>query len=119
MKLQEDLKSTKCKKNSIKYLGFFMDCNLNWKNRVPELSKTISSSIGILLKLRNFVTIDILIQVYYSIIYSFLIYCFLVWGNTYKTNIEPLVILQKKAISIIIFRHTGHILLIFSRNSTY
>ena len=96
-----------------------MDCNLNWKNRVPELSKTISSSIGILLKLRNFVTIDILIQVYYSIIYSFLIYGVLVWGNTYKTNIEPLVILQKKAISIIIFRHTGHILLIFSRNSTY
>ena len=112
MKLQEDQKSTKCKKNSIKYFGIFMDCNLNWKDRVPELSKTISSSIGILLKLRNFVTIDILIQVYYSIIYPFLIYGILVWGNTYKTNIEPLVILQKKAIRIITFSpyrsHTSH-----------
>ena len=65
------------------------------------------------MKLRNFVTIDILIQVYYSIIYSLLIYGVLVWGNTYKTNIEPLVILQKKAIRVISFSpywsHTSHI----------
>ena len=90
-----------------------MDCNLNWKDRVPELSKTISSSIGILLKFCNFVTIDILIQVHYSIIYSFLIYGVLAWANTNKTNIEPLVILQKKAICIITFSqyrsHTSHI----------
>ena len=90
-----------------------MDRNLNWKDHVLELSKKNSSSIGMLLKLCNFVAIDIIIQVYYSIIYSFLIYGVLAWGNTYKTNIEPLVILQKKAICIITFSpyrsHTSHI----------
>ena len=47
------------KMSSIKYLGIFMDCNSNWKDHVHEYR-----SIGILLKLRNFVTIDILIFIY-------------------------------------------------------
>ena len=42
-------------------------------------------------------------QVYYSIIYSFLTYGIIVWGNTYSSNLQPLIILQKKAIRIITF----------------
>ena len=81
----------------IKYLGIFIDCYLNWKEHVHELSKEIARGIGILSKLRHFVSQAILVQVYYSIIYSFLVYGVLIWGNTYKTNIQPLVILQKKS----------------------
>ena len=88
----------------IKYLGIFIDCHLNWKEHVHELSKEIARGIGILSKLRPFVSQAILVQVYYSIIYSFLVYGVLIWGNTYKTNIQPLVILQKKkALRIITF----------------
>ena len=35
--------------------------------------------------------------------YSFLVYGVFIWGNTYKTNIQPLVILQTKAVRIITF----------------
>ena len=80
-----------------------MDCNLNWKDHVLELGKKISRGIGILFKLRDFVSINILIQVYYSVIYPFLMYAVLVWGHTYKSNLYPLVILQKKAIRIMTF----------------
>ena len=80
-----------------------MDGHLNWKDHVYELSKKISRGIGILLKLRNFVSTHILKQVYHSIIYSFLTYAVMVWGNTYKINIQPLVVRQKKAIRIITF----------------
>ena len=83
--------------NSIKYLGIIMDSNLNWKEHVHELCKNISRGIGILSKLRHFVTKKILTQVYYSIIYPYLTYGALIWGNTYWTNIKPLYILQKKA----------------------
>ena len=55
-------------KKSIKYLGVLMDGHLNWKDHVHELSKKISRGIGILLKLRNFVSTHILKQVYHSII---------------------------------------------------
>ena len=88
---------------SAKYLGLIIDSNLNWKEHVYELSKKISRSIGVLSKLRHFVPTKILIQVYYSIIYPLLTYGIIIWGNTYKTNLDPIYILQKKAIRIIHF----------------
>ena len=90
-------------KKSIKYLGIIMDANLNWKNHIHELSKKISRGIGLLSKLRHFVSSHILTQVYYSIIFPYLTYGVLIWGNTYKTNLNPLIVLQKKAIRIITF----------------
>jgi hypothetical protein len=41
-------------------------------------SKKISKSIGILFKLRDSVSIDILFKVYYSVIYPFFMYAVLV-----------------------------------------
>ena len=90
-------------KKCIKYLGIFIDCHLNWKEHVHELSKKIARGIGILSKLRHFVSQAIPVQVHNSIIYSFLVYGVLIWGNTYKTNIQPLVICKKKAVRIITF----------------
>ena len=90
-------------KRSIKYLGVLIDTSLNWKDHIHELSKKISRGIGILLKLRKCVSTQILLQVYYSIIYTFFTYGVLIWGNTYKTNLYPLIILQKKAVRIITF----------------
>ena len=51
-------------KKCIKYLGIFIDCHLNWKEHVHELSKKIARGIGILSKLRHFVSQAILVQVY-------------------------------------------------------
>ena len=87
---------------SIKYLGVLLDCHLNWKDHVQHICK-ISRSIGILCKIRYFVDIDTRIQLYYAIIYPFLTFSCLVWGNTYISNIKPLEILQKKAIRIVTF----------------
>ena len=102
-------------KSSIKYLGIIFDHYLNWKEHVSQLSKKISRGIGILSKLRHFVPIKILLQIYYSIIYPFLSYGVIIWGNTYNSNILPLVTLQKKALIRIItfsdFRaHASHFL---------
>ena len=88
---------------SIKYLGVYIDCHLKWKEHILEVSKKLARGIGILLKLRHFVNLASLVQVYYSIIYSFLTYGIIVWGNTYSSNLQPLIILQKKAIRIITF----------------
>ena len=82
---------------------FIIDSSLNWKDHIHELSKKISRGIGILLKLRKCVSTQMLLKVYYSIIYTFFIYGVLIWGNTYKTNLYPLIILQKKVVRIITF----------------
>ena len=80
-----------------------IDCNLNWKAHVHELSKKLARSIGVLSKLRHFVPMGILIRLYHAIIFPFLIYSVIVWGNTYQSNLHPIVVLQKKAIRIITF----------------
>ena len=42
-------------------------------------------------------------KLYYGLIYPFLTYGILIWGNTYETTLKPLFILQKKALLIITF----------------
>ena len=91
------------KENCIKYLGIMIDSNLNWKSQISCISKIIKRSIGILSKLRYYVDLSILIKLYYALIYPFLIYGIIIWGNTYHTTIQPLSVLQKKAVRIMTF----------------
>ena len=58
----------------VKYLGVTFDSNLTWKNPVNELCLKLSKTIGIFSKLRYYVNVDILIMLYYSLIYPFLTY---------------------------------------------
>ena len=60
--------------NQVKYLGLIFDSNLNWKPYLHELSKKISRGIGVLSKIRYHVNRNILLQLYYSLIYPFLAY---------------------------------------------
>ena len=84
-------------------MGIFIDSNLSWKCYVDYISRKVKRSIGLLSKLRCYVSRDTLINFYYSLIYPFLIYGIIVWGNTYTTSLNPLYILQKKAVRIITF----------------
>ena len=38
---------------------------------------------------------------YYSLVYSYLQYCILVWGSTYPTHLRRLVLLQNRAVRVI------------------
>ena len=73
-------------------VGLIIDYNLNWKKHTHEVAKKISRGIGILSKLRHFVTTDILNQLYYSLVYPFLTYGLISWGNTYATTLKPVVV---------------------------
>ena len=63
--------------------------------------KKIKRSAGILSKVRYYFDITILLNLYYALIYPFLIYGVIVWDNTHPSTIEPLYILQIKAVRII------------------
>ena len=70
---------------------------------MQSISIKIKRSVVILSKLRYYVNLDILINLYYLLIYPFLIYGLVVWGSTHHTNTDPLLILQKRALRIMIF----------------
>ena len=102
MKIEIDGKTINEHK-SVKYLGIRIDCHLNWKEHIQQLSKKISRGIGVLCKIRHHVNVKILVQLYHAIILPFFSYCCIVWGNTYDHNIEPLQRMQKKVIRLITF----------------
>ena len=56
----------------IKFLGVWMDEQLNWKAHITYISNKISKAIGILKKVRYSVTSKILRNLYYALIYPYL-----------------------------------------------
>ena len=69
--------------DSANYLGVMFDSNLTWKNLINELRLKLSKTVGILSKVRYFVNRDILVMLYHSPIYPFLIYGVYVWTLTF------------------------------------
>ena len=65
--------------------------------------KKRSKSIGILCKLRHYISSQTLTQLYYALVYPFLTYGCMVWGSTYKPTMNPLVVLQKRTSRILSF----------------
>ena len=90
-------------KSHIKYLGVLVDQHLNWKYQISNVSKKISRSIGIMYRLRNFVDLQILKNLYYCLIYSHLIYGIEVWGSACQTTMTPIISLQKRAVRMMTF----------------
>lgn len=85
----------------IKYLGVYVDQHLNWKQHISVLSKKISRSIGLMYKLRPFVNINVLKNVYNSLIYSHIVYGIQVWGSACDSVLRQILTLQKKAVRML------------------
>ena len=90
-------------KDNIKYLGVIIDSPLNWENHILAVSKQISRCIGILCKLRQFVNVKMLKS---SLLYSHLVHAIQVWGSACSTEINKILVLQKRALRII--THNDH-----------
>ena len=81
----------------IKYLGIFIDSNLNWKSQVNHIiTKKVERSVGVLSKLRYYVSKQTLVNLYYALIYPFLIYGIITFGNTYPTALQHYIFHKRK-----------------------
>ena len=77
--------------------------NLSWKSQVRRSAGEIKRNIGILSKLRYYVNSDILVKLYYALIYPFLTYGLISWSNTSSSTTQPLFVSQKRAIRVLTF----------------
>ena len=89
------------RKDYVKYLGVLIDSNLTWKQHILFISSKISKSLGIISRLRHFVPTDTLLSIYRSLIQPYIIYGIAVWGQAAQTNLDKLLILQKRALRLI------------------
>ena len=96
--------------NNFKFLGVFLDKNVNFREHINILTKKLSRSLGIFKKL-NFLPPDILRLLYFSLVHSHISYGILIWGCTYSSILNSLVLTQKKFIRILaganLFDHTS------------
>ena len=81
-------------KEYVKYLGVLIDSKLTFQFHITGVTKKVSRAIGLMYKLRHYVCKKIIISIYYSLIYPFLIYAIPIWGASDNIYIKPLLILQ-------------------------
>ena len=87
----------------VKYLRILIDLYLNWSYHIDLLAPKLSRANGILSKLRHFVTIDNLRNIYLGIFSSILTYSAQIWGQHHNYHVKRVIKLQDKSIRIINF----------------
>ena len=86
---------------STKSLGIIIDEQLKWEEHNSKQCKTISARIGMLRRARDFVTQDVLITMYNSLVFPHFTYCSTVWHGFRADHINKLYKLQKRAARVI------------------
>ena len=89
--------------DKVKYLGMYLDKYLSWNYHLENLCQKLSRANGVISKLRHNVPIEICLQVYYAIFYSYLTYGCILWGLTVEENLKKIEVLQKKCLRIMTF----------------
>ena len=90
-------------KTFVKYLGILLDNNLSWKAHIDYISLKISKTIGILSRLKYYLPLTILLNVYRTLIYPYLTYGLVVWGQAAQKYLNKTLILQKRVLRIMNF----------------
>ena len=90
-------------KNHIKYLGIYIDKNLSWDQQISHVNNKLAKNTGIINKLRYYVDLRMLKQLYFTLIYPYINYGLMSWGNAYTSKLKKLRSCQNKCIRSIFF----------------
>jgi hypothetical protein len=88
--------------NSTNFLGVIIDSNLTWELQIDKICSKISSNLFTIKRLSTISELDVLITIYYGLVYPYLKYGITVWGSCPKRHTKRVFILQKRAIRYII-----------------
>ena len=83
-----------------KFLGVHIDSKLNWNVHIRVIKTKVAKNVSIMNRVKHCLIISALYSLYCTLILPYLSYCCKIWGNTYKSRIHPLYIMQKRAIII-------------------
>ena len=82
--------------NQTTFLGVIIDENVTWHSHLNLIYKNIMKSTAVISKIRHFTNLNTRKLLYYSLVYPYLTYGNLIWGNTYKKRIQKLIKISKK-----------------------
>ena len=84
------------------FLGVMFDDILKWNDQIDQVRCKLSKTISVLRKANCLLQGQALFMLYNSLFLPYLSYCAEVWANTYKSRLNPIVVIQKRAIRIIL-----------------
>jgi len=85
----------------VKYLGVWLDDQLNWSIHIENLTKKVRSLTGILFRKKYVLGTQCRRKLYFSLIYSSLIYCIEIYGSAKRKLLNPLIIKCNSLLRII------------------
>ena len=82
-------------------LGVIIDEHLSFQSHIRYIKGKVACGFGILYQCRPYFNSETMRSLYNCFIYPYCTYCFEVWGNAFQSYLEPLIILQKRAIRMV------------------
>src|ERR1700733_9640988 len=61
--------------STVKFLGVFLDQHLTWNEHIHQITKKIAKNIGVIKRISYLLSSQILLSLYYTMIYPYLTYC--------------------------------------------
>ena len=83
--------------NSVQYLGVTLDSKLTFEIHIKILQTNLSEAVGSICKLKFVLPKDALIQLYYALFHSYLLYGLVIRGSTYPSYLMKINTLQKNS----------------------
>ena len=78
-----------------------------WKYHISYICSRVSRNIGIISKLRHYLSIHQLKQIYYNLIYPYFSCAVIAWGSAYKTHLQKLQSKQNTVLRLMFFATTS------------
>ena len=88
-------------KKSVKYLGVTLDEHLTWNEHVQNVCNSLKRCFSTFYGVRDYINIDQIKTIYYSLIYSKIKYALAVYGMTSKENILQIQRIQNKLLKVL------------------
>jgi len=88
-----------------KYLGVYIDENINWNKHIDILCKKVSLCAMKLNNLKWVTPTNIMLQIYYGLIVSILNYGIAVWAQASATQIQRVQRLQNKCLRAVCWKN--------------
>ena len=89
--------------SSIKYLSVFLDEHLSWNKHTSDLCCKLIKASGALSKIRHYVLINILLNIFYATFDSHMRYACQLLTQSETVNTHCVLILQKSALKVMFF----------------
>ena len=85
------------KVSTVKFLGVTLDENLTFNEYVKNVTTKISKSVDVITRLHCQLPADVMVKLYYSLVYSHLTYALLAWGRSGRTNAAKIECAHRRA----------------------